>query len=312
MSRNGRSLRLIATIIFASVMTIAFTGSESFDPAASASFLIRQEKPDQQRIAQGAKLFAPSCGNAYCHGTGGMGGGAPRIRGRELDAAYLFKTISNGIPGTPMMSFKSEFSQEQIGQLVAFIMSVFKQDSQAEEPEPIASRAQKAEPKVSASSAESLVGNIQAGRALFFDSTQKNSCGGCHSFQGEGASIGPDLSKVADKSARELFMSIVLPHVSTGARYKTITITLRSGEKIVGIKKEEDDESIRVYDTAQLPAVLRTIQKPDVAGIETANESLMPKNYATIYTVKQLLDIVTFLKSSDSQLKSPITIKDLF
>ena len=308
MSRNRRSLRLIATIFLVSVMIIASAGSKSFEPSASASFLIKQEKPDQQ----GAKLFAPNCGNAYCHGTGGMGGGAPRLRGRELDAAYLFKIISNGIPGTPMMSFKSEFSQEQIGQLVAFIMSDFKQGAEAKEAEPIASRPLKAEPKVQASSAESLVGNIQAGRALFFDSTQKNSCGGCHSFQGEGANIGPDLSKVADKSARELFMSIVMPRVSAGARYKTITITLRNGEKIVGIKKEEDDESIRVYDAAQLPAVLRTIQKPDVAGIETASESLMPKNYATIYTVKQLLDIVTFLKSSDPQSKSPITIKDLF
>src|ERR1041384_2771531 len=54
---------------------------------------------DPQFVAEGAKLFAPSCGNAYCHGTGGVGGGAPRLRGRGLEAAYLLKTISNGIPG---------------------------------------------------------------------------------------------------------------------------------------------------------------------------------------------------------------------
>lgn len=42
----------------------------------------------------------------------------------------------------------------------------------------------------------------------------------------------------------------------------------------------------------------------------TGGESAMPKDYASIYTIKQLLDLVTFLKSSES--KSPVTLKDLF
>jgi len=91
-------------------------------------------------------------------------------------------------------------------------------------------------------------------------------------------------------------------------RYVTLRLTLRSGDKIVGIKKEEDAESIRVYDTTELPAVLRTIQKMDVLTVESADESVMPKDYASVYTLKQLLDLVTFLKSSESA----ITLKDLF
>jgi hypothetical protein len=35
----------------------------------------------------------------------------------------------------------------------------------------------------------------------------------------------------------------------------------------------------------------------------------MPKDYASTYTLKQLLDLVTFLKSSES--KSAVTLKDL-
>ena len=91
---------------------------------------------------------------------------------------------------------------------------------------------------------------------------------------------------------------------------QTLTIALRNGERIVGVKKEEDDESLRVYDTAELPAVLRTLQKENVAGVEYAKESIMPKDYASVYTVKQLLDIVAFLKYSQS--KSGVTLKELF
>jgi putative heme-binding domain-containing protein len=155
----------------------------------------------------------------------------------------------------------------------------------------------------------SMTGSAQAGKTVFFDSSQSRSCHHCHSLQGEGTAVGPDLSKLGSRSPRELFLSIILPHEIRDPRYATVRLTLRSGDKVVGIKKEEDAESIRVYDTTELPAVLRTIQKTDVVKVESANESVMPKDYASIYTMKQLLDLVTFLKSAES--KSPVVLKDL-
>src|SRR6266404_572218 len=264
---------------------------------------------DPQFIAEGAKLFAPSCGNAYCHGSGGVGGGAPRLRGKSFEAPFLFKTISNGVSGTAMVSFKGEFSEEQIWKLVAFVMSDVKSTPDTK---PDAAAAGKQPARASLGSAESTAstGSVQAGRSLFFDSSQSKSCHQCHSFQGEGTPIGPDLSKVGSRSPRELFVSIALPRdVKQDSRYATLKLTLRSGDKVVGIKTEEDGESIRVYDTTELPAVLRTIQKTDVVKLESANESVMPKDYASIYTMKQFLDLVTFLKSFDS--KSPVTLRDL-
>jgi putative heme-binding domain-containing protein len=265
---------------------------------------------EPQFIAEGAKLFAPSCGNAYCHGTGGVGGGAPRLRGKGLEAAYLFKTISNGISGTAMLSFKSEFSEEQIWKLVAFVMSDVKPIPDARPETSVGSPS----PNVLRGSAEpttasSITGSAQAGKSLFFDSNQSRSCHHCHSLQGDGTSIGPDLSKVGSRSPRELFINIILPRDVKDTRYSTLKLTLRSGEKIVGIRREEDAESIRIYDTAELPSVLRTIQKSDVVKVESTSESVMPKDYASIYTMKQLLDLVTFLKSSES--KSPVMLKDL-
>ena len=265
---------------------------------------------EPQFIAEGAKLFAPSCGNAYCHGTGGNGGGAPRLRGKDLEAAYVFKSISNGIPGTSMPSFKSELSEEQIWKLVAFIVSAAKTGATADPPLslPAASSSTASGEAISSSP---LVGSSQAGKALFFDASQPKSCHACHSFNGEGTPVGPDLSAAASRSPRDLLLSIILASGLKDAQYKTITVALRNGEKIVGVKKEEDAESLRIYDTTELPAVLRTVQKTDVAKVEYANESVMPKDYASVYTMKQLLDLVTFLKSSP-QSKSTLTLKDLF
>ena len=309
--------RLLVALAFASLVAAVFFTGASLDSNASASGRTKQDDKlkELQAIREGAKLFAPNCSSGYCHGANGIGGGGPRLRGKGLDAAYLFKTISNGIPGTAMPSFKSELSQEQIFKLVAFIMSEAKDspEGKTETPSIASAITAKSISRVATDSAatRSLIGNAEAGKALFFDPAQAKSCRACHAFAGEGALIGPDLSKIGNKPAREIFLSIIFPREAKDSRYRTTTLTLKSGDKVVGIKKEEDADSIQIYDIAELPAVLRTIQKSDVAKAETAAESSMPGDYAAIYTIKQILDIVTFLKSSDPQAK-PVAMSDIF
>jgi putative heme-binding domain-containing protein len=309
-----RRFRYVLASFFAGLLTLAVVAGRSVEGSVPESLPAQRqdELNNSQFIAEGAKLFATSCGNAYCHGTGGIGGGAPRLRGKGLDAAYLFKSISNGIPGTGMPSFKSELSEQQISKLVAFISSDAK-TTPAAKPEAANADKPTSQPAVPLKSAQSTAalsaaGSVRAGRALFFDPAQTKSCGACHSFDGEGTPIGPDLSKIGSRSPRELLLSIILPNDTKDAKYATVILTLRNGDKIRGIKKEEDGESIRVYDTTELPAVLRTVQKADIARLETASDSIMPKDYASVYTLKQLLDLVTFLKASESR----VTLKDLF
>ncbi|HKP86333.1 MAG TPA: c-type cytochrome [Blastocatellia bacterium] len=321
------NLRLLAAALFSSLVAAFFAGetlnSRAFAPLVSSFVSTQGDKlKDSRSIEEGARLFGPNCSSGYCHGAGGAGGGGPRLRGKALDADYVFKVISNGVAGTPMMAFKSELSEEEIWKLVAYIMSEAKASPEVKSepsgltppaPAPKATTTVTGGAMKSADAATaSFIGNAQAGKSLFFDSAQPRSCRACHSFAGEGSSIGIDLSTVGSKTARELFLSIIIPRdTAAGSRYSKLILTLKNGDKVAGIKKDEDDESIRIYDITELPAVLRTIQKANVAGIEATSESPMPKDYASTYTVKQLLDIVAYLKSSDPQSK-PVTLRDLF
>lgn len=269
---------------------------------------------DQRNIAEGAKLFAPTCGTGYCHGSGGSGGGAPKLRGRGLEPDYVFKTISNGIRGTAMIPFKSQYSEEQIWKLVAFIISDAPASIDAGSAGTEPNKTDAATVPVSAGtsssmSGSSMIGDAKTGRSLFFDSDAKYNCAACHAYGGEGGSIGPDLGKAVNGiSAAGLFRAITIPGISSDGRYQTIAVTLRSGERIKGLKKEDDGESVRVYDTTELPPVLRTIQKSDIARLDKLQESVMPGDYAARYTLKQLLDIVTFLKSDAKQ---SVTLADM-
>ena len=263
---------------------------------------------DPQIVAEGAKLFAPSCGSAYCHGAGGIGGGAPRLRGKDLDPQYLFKTISNGVTGTAMVSFKDDLSEEQIWKLIAFIVS---DSAVGARPAELPARPVTVAKAVSAASDTAspgtLAGSAQTGKAIFFDSSQPKSCQACHAFNSEGGAIGPDLSNIGSKSAKELFGSILTSRIIPGSRYAVVRIALKSGDIVTGIKKEEDDQVVRVYDIAELPAVLRSIQKSDITKTETVDWAVHKDNAS--YTIKQLLDLIALLKSSQS--KAPVTLSDI-
>ena len=300
--------RILKTAILLPLLLVAFSGVRNGSAQTS------ERLSDPQFVAEGSKLFAPNCGNAYCHGTGGLGGGAPQLRDRGIEPAYAFKAISNGISGTPMPAFKSVISEEQIWKLVAFIVADPKATQRLNPAADAVSPPSRQSPPSKLPEVGpvlSAVGDEQAGKALFFDSSKSKNCSACHAFNGEGAAIGPDLSAAAaSKSARDLFLGIILPRDIKESRYATITVFLRSGDKITGIKKEEDAESIKVFDTTELPAVLRTVQKENISKTEFVKDSVMPTDYASSYTLKQLLDIVTFLKSS--QPKSRVTLRDLF
>ena len=136
-ARGNTRVHLRRNILLVSlgvIALVALSGRDLTTTAAESPGLQQEDKlKDSKFITEGSRLFAPSCGNAYCHGTSGVGGGAPRLRGKGFDSAYLFKTIANGIPGTGMLSFKSELSEEQIWKLVAFIMADGKTDGSTSE-----------------------------------------------------------------------------------------------------------------------------------------------------------------------------------
>jgi putative heme-binding domain-containing protein len=230
--------------------------------------------------------------------------------------------ISEGVPGTIMPSFKDNLSNQQIAAVVAYLISLSPNKGAAKrsdqptravephlnnptpKPEPAPKPANETpNPNVVINDSSDLRGDAEAGRLLFFDSAQMQNCRVCHTVQGRGGKIGPDLTELAGKSPREILQGIVAPHAAIDEKYAAIVVTTRSGEKFTGLKRDEDETMIRFYDTSSLPPVSRAFAKPEVAKVEKLNTSAMPGDYAAKYSLKQLLDLVSFLKSSNVGLK---------
>jgi putative heme-binding domain-containing protein len=264
-----------------------------------------------ETIAAGKKLFAGSCSVGYCHGAEGRAGRGPRLRDREWDRNYLFKVIDDGIPNSSMPAWRGRLSDSQITSIVAYILSISKEVKQEGSsaqtrgdvpPRPEASAAND-------TSGGGVMGNASAGKALFFDATNERNCGVCHKAAGTGGEAGPDLTRIATQPARDILKRILVARGSDTR--KAVEIVTKDGETLRGVLVEENASGLRLYDlTSAGPPVARTINLADIAQRRSVEADIAHENFAGTYTVRQLLDIVTYLKSAETPAK--VRLEDLF
>lgn len=295
---QARQKRLVAFTLACLFLFVSFSSAQQPDQSAN--------------IEAGRRIFTGSCSMGYCHGLGAVGGGGPKLAGRKFSVRYLTQVISEGVPETTMPGFKSSLSKEQLGNLIIYVQSLATSTATESNAAPTVqehlptSGSTAAIPTETAVPAKAIVltaedkelmGDAAAGRNLFFDAAQNNSCRACHSIAGRGSKIGPDLAEIATQPAKDILQSISEPNARVEEKYATLTLTLKDGSKVTGIKRDEDTTTVRLYDTSSLPPISRSFLKAEIARTERLKTSAMPADYATKLSRKQLLDLVGFLKS---------------
>jgi putative heme-binding domain-containing protein len=257
----------------------AFAGRPQTPPDASSAARVQGDGP---------ALFVKTC--RVCHGEAGIGAVAPALRGPKFTATYVADVMRAGRPGTMMPSFTKGFTPAQIGDVAKYVAAL-------QQP--------------AGGPGLTLKGDPANGERLFFGSAV-NSCHRCHSFDGRGAKVVPNLStRLGPLSPREVLQRIVVvPHRRTDPQYVTTQIRTKGGLLMNGVKAAETANEVHFYDTATLPPVLHVIRKSEIVQTSVRSQgSVMPADYATRLSLQQLLDLVTFLKKGSSS--SAITLADL-
>ncbi len=239
-------------------------------------------------IAAGSELFAKNCAVGYCHGSEGRAGRGPRLRDKVWNADKLFGVVHDGVPNTTMPPWKDILPQKEIWSVVAYVISIGAVDSDA-----AAGNIQ-----LSASvGSDLLTDEARKGRELFFDLMNEKRCSVCHRAGSKGASIGPDLAGVREKPADEIKRDILEPQAAIAKGFEQVVIETKKGERVAGLKKEQTEEFVRLYDTASIPAPLRTIYEDEIKSRGTERRSAMPAGYRSIYSDEELNAIIAYLKS---------------
>jgi len=140
--------------------------------------------------------------------------------------------------------------------------------------------------------AMSRTGNAAKGEAMFFDEKKAN-CVRCHTVNGKGGNVGPDLSSIgATKDKRYLIDSVLEPSKDIGNGYQPMKVTLKTGKVMLGVILNETAEG---FDLATADARREPIKVADVKDRKPIKESIMPEGQADGMTRDEFLDLITFL-----------------
>lgn len=220
-------------------------------------------------VAAGRVAFNRTC--TACHGVdGGEGERAPALVGDRrffrLSEGALYDTIENGIPGTGMIAVGKTMDDKDVWRIVVFIRAM----------------------RGSASDTD-VAGNVQHGKAVF---TGKGGCIKCHTLQGKGGTIGPDLSNAGAEMTLKRLRDSLTTETPITRGYKPVTVVLTNGQTLKGVAKNEDAFSLQLLDYEDH---LHLIDKAEVRKEDEEGKSLMPHNYDKQLSKDEFQDLLAML-----------------
>jgi putative heme-binding domain-containing protein len=104
-------------------------------------------------------------------------------------------------------------------------------------------------------------------------------CAVCHTFDGQGGKVGPDLSGIAARDRAEILTDILDPNRSVEANYRLWNATTKEGETFSGRLETETQTTVEILDTT---AQRHVIQRKDLASLDASQLSLMPTGFEAL------------------------------
>lgn len=140
----------------------------------------------------------------------------------------------------------------------------------------------------------SLEGDVARGRELFLI-TEGVHCRSCHRLENVGRHIGPDLSKLDQRTTpAQLLESILQPSKFIDPKYVSYLIETKAGKLHTGLLVKKDGEEVMLRDAQD-----RTVSVPvnEIEQLVGQRQSLMPELLVRDLTAQQVADLLAYLTS---------------
>ena len=136
--------------------------------------------------------------------------------------------------------------------------------------------------------------DFDKGRKLFAAAN----CFGCHRFDNEGGSTGPDLSGIAGRfSQKDLLESILDPSKEVSDQYAAVEIETADGRKVVGRIVNLNDNGVSVLTDLLNPNGITNVNRNNIEKMTPSKLSLMPAGLLDTLTAPEAADLMAYLLS---------------
>jgi putative membrane-bound dehydrogenase-like protein len=136
-------------------------------------------------------------------------------------------------------------------------------------------------------------GDAQAGERVFFH-PQGPGCFRCHTIDGRGGNVGPDLSRItygADR--RRLLESLLQPSREVAPQFTSWQVRTTSGTVIVGILLGEDAAGNQSYGASD--GTITSVQATEIEERVASRQSIMPENIVEQMTLGEIADLLALM-----------------
>jgi putative heme-binding domain-containing protein len=126
----------------------------------------------------------------------------------------------------------------------------------------------------------------------------KQSCAFCHSLDGQGALIGPQLDGVGGRGADRLIEDILDPSRNVDRAFRTSLLIMKDGDVQTGLFRREEGENLILADATGKE---NSVPKKDVQEKRESETSLMPDNFSEAISIEDFNNLIAYLLSKGSR-----------
>ncbi len=139
--------------------------------------------------------------------------------------------------------------------------------------------------------ADAMYGGNRRDGYVYFTQNQQGQCIRCHAINGNGGTVGPDLSHIGDVLQREqLLQALIEPSARLSPGYGTVTLTLTDGQEVTGILEKESDSELILRTSEAEPL---EVPKSRISKRENFPSGMPPM--ASIMSKREMRDVIEYL-----------------
>ena len=123
-------------------------------------------------------------------------------------------------------------------------------------------------------------------------------CHVCHSVNGNGVKLAPDLTEVAKKhKGIKLLEQVIAPSTELNEKFRTYQFLMRDGRVIAGTIFKDEPDAYQVIPNLLNPRRLLVVPKNQVDEKLPSKISSMPESLLNGLTREQILDLMAYLQA---------------
>lgn len=121
-------------------------------------------------------------------------------------------------------------------------------------------------------------------------------CEACHTMNGMGGNIGPDLSQIGTRFSRgDIIEAIISPSDAISDQYGATVFTMKNGSAMVGRVISQDETSVTLNQNPFDMSQTTEISKSDIESEGASPASIMPAGLINRLNQEEVMDLIAYL-----------------